>query len=167
MLSISNRWFFLTALLISGVLWVVVGSVFANAVHILAKSNYSWPGFGSMSIWLIAIGLAWLLVVSYMLVVVKAGLTVKSLATSFCMVSIWVALLGALTALGDEMLGKLGAAAIIVWVVEFAVALFLVNQFSHLSLPFPVMQKGLGLTTVTLTWLMTAKILLLWLSSVG
>jgi hypothetical protein len=159
----SNRWFLLIALLVAGALWLAVASVFSNAVHTLWKSSYSWRGFGSVSMWLVALGLVWLFIVGYALRV-EAWIPTRNLVLSICIVLAWIMLLAVLTALASEMLIKIGAAAIIVWVIEFVVALFLMNQFGQTSLPFHGIKNDLALVMVTLTWSMAAKVILLCLS---
>ena len=163
MLLNSSRWLLVAAFLVSSALWLGVSSIFANAVHIFWKSNYSWAGFGSVSIWTIVVALGWLLIVGYVLQA-ESWITTKNMTLSICIVAIWIVLLAVLTAWGYEMLVELGAAAILVWVIEFVVALLLVNYFARMSLPFFGIQNSAVFVTVTLTWLMAAKVMLLCLS---
>lgn len=163
MLNTSNRWFPILVLLMSGALWLAVSSVFANATHILAKSNFIFVGFGSVSIWLLAASFVWLVIVTYALSV-NTEISPWNVAIGFGQVSAWVLILATLTTAGDELLGKLGGVAVIIWLIEVAVARFILSRASELSLPFTGILNDLWPFAVTLTWIMGIKILLLCLS---
>ncbi|MES2356515.1 MAG: hypothetical protein V4568_19365 [Pseudomonadota bacterium] len=163
MLTTSNRWFALSALLISSFLWLVASSVFANAIHILAKSNFLWTGFGSISIWMIAISFVWLAILTYTLLA-YAGLSLLNVSLGFGLIALWMLILAAVTIVGDEFLGKLGSAAIIVWLIEVAFARLILSRTPQLSLQFSGLLNELWPIALTLTWIMAAKILALCLS---
>lgn len=163
MLLTSNRWLLLVALLLSCTLWLAVSSVMANAVHVLAKENFSWRAFGSISIWLIAASFACLMFASYVLTV-NAQLTAKSQALGLCAVAMWIGVLLVLTALGDQWLGGLGVASLIVWCIEIAVAVCLVAYLFRQSLSFFDLQSQVWLVVMALIWLTATKAALLCLS---
>lgn len=163
MIFTSNRWLLLVALLISGALWLAVSSVMANVVHVFAKQNFSWRSFGSVSIWLIAASFVCLMVSGYLLIANKK-LPATSQAVALCAVATWVGLLLVLTALGDQWLGNLGIAGLIVWLIEIAVAVFLVANLCRQSPPFIDLQSQVLLIVITLVWLTAAKAAFLCLS---
>ena len=163
MILSSNRWFLLAALLVSGALWLAVSSVMGNAVHILAKENFSWYRFGQVSIWLIAASFAWLMFISYVLSM-NLQLPAKSQALGLCAVGVWVGVLLVLSAFGDEWLGSLGAAALIFSVIEIVVAVFLVAYLFRQSLPFIDLQNKALLVVMALIWLTATKAMFLCLS---
>lgn len=135
----------------------------ANAVHILAKENFSWRAFGSVSIWLIAACFGWLMLTSYLLTV-NVQLTVKGQALGLCAVAMWVGVLLVLTGLGDQWLGSLGVAGLIVWFIEIAVAVLLVAYLFRQSLPFFDLKSQSWLVVMALIWLTATKAALLCLS---
>lgn len=163
MVASSNRWLVLPALVLSVILWLAVSSVTANAVHVLAKSNFSFRSYGSVSVWLVAGALSWSLIIGYLLLL-ATSVTAKNLIWGACAVGFWSVFLILLTAVGDEFLGSLDRAAIIVWLLEIAGALLLVRATSRLTSadigPHTVLWDMLA----TLTWLIAAKALLLCLS---
>ena len=163
MLFTSNRWLLLAVLLVSGALWLAVESVTANAVHVLAKENFSWYGFGSVSIWLIVACFIWLIFASYLLTV-KAQLTAKNQALGLCAVAIWVGALLVLTGLGDQWLGGLGVAGLVIWFIEIAVAVLLVAYLFRQSLPFFGLKSLPWLVVMALIWLTVTKVAFLCLS---
>jgi hypothetical protein len=163
MLFTSNRWLIPIALLVSGALWLAVSSVTANAVHVLAKDGFSWRAFGSVSIWLVATSLAWVIFASYVLSV-NSQLPARDQFLGLCTVTIWVGVLLVSTAFGDQFLGGLGGIGLAVWVVEIAGAALLVAYFFRQSVPFVDLQKQALLIAVTLIWLTAAKTAFLCLS---
>jgi hypothetical protein len=163
MMFTSNRLILLAVLLFSGALWLAVSSVTANAVHVLAKENFSWHGFGSVSIWLIVACFAWLIFASYLLTV-NAQLTAKNQALGLCAIAIWVGALLALTGLGDQWLGGLGIAGLGIWFIEIAVAVLLVAYLFRQSLPFLGLEGMSWLAVMALIWLTATKTAFLCLS---
>jgi hypothetical protein len=163
MMFTSKRLSLLAALLLSGALWLAVSSVTANAVHTLAKENFSWHGFGSVSIWLIVVCFAWLICASYLLAV-NMQLTAKNQAIGICVVTIWIGILLVLTGLGDQWLGRLGAAALVVWFIEIAVAALLVIYLFRQSRSFFSLEGISWFAVMALIWLTAAKMAFLLLS---
>ena len=163
MITPSNRWLWLFALALSGVLWLGISSVTANAVHVLVKSNFALRPFGSVSVWLLASSTIWPLFVGYMLSTTTV-VTGRSLALGICVVVAWAVALVVLTAIGDEFLGRLGVAAIAAWVLEITIALLLLRLTSQPLLSDLSLQNGLVGVVATLAWLTAAKALVLCLS---
>lgn len=162
-MPMSSRWLPLVALLISSMLWLAVSSVMANSVHLLAKANFTWRAFGSVSVWLVALNLAWLVFVSYALMT-NTQLCGKSVIWELFAVAVWVVTLLALAAFGDAWIGSLGVLAVVVWVIEIGVAYLFISQINQQSLPFSGLLSGAWLLVMTLTWLSAIKALFLCLS---
>lgn len=159
MLPMSSRWLAVAALLVSGALWLAISSTAANAVHVLAKGNFSWSGFGSVSAWLLVACLLWAGIVGYVLTT-NGAVSGKAFGLGMCAVLMWVLLLSVLTALGDEWFSSLKAASLLVWVVEVVVTALLV-AYLHRQWPALPNLQGLWLGVVSLTLLIGAKALLL------
>ena len=156
----SNRWLLLPTLMLSGVLWLGISSVTANAVHVLAKSNFALRPFGSVSAWLVASAIIWPLIASHLLKTVHF-ITAKRLFLGVCAVLAWTGVLVVLTAVGDEVLGKLGGAAIAVWILEVAMAFFLLRVITQPLLSNLDLQGVLVGTVAALASLTMAKGVLL------
>ena len=157
-----NRSLGVAALLISAGLWLGISSIEANAVHIFAKGNYAWSGFGSVSGWSLAACLLWTVAVVHALTkndVIRG----KTLGLGMCAVLGWVLLLSVLTTLHDEWLADLKAASSLVWVSEFAIAALLIRHLHRQESESPALQ-GLWLGVLSLTLLLGAKALLLGLA---
>lgn len=160
MTTFSNRWLLLLLLVLSAVLWLGISSVTANAVHVLAKSNFALRPFGTVSVWLLASAIIWSLVISFALSV-SPPLTAKSIVLGAGVVAVWAVALVALTAVGDEALGHLGGGAIVVWVFEIVVAGLLMRMTCPLLLTDLGLQSVLLGAIASLVWLTLAKAALL------
>lgn len=159
MFSPSHRWLLLLALVISGILWLAVSSVTANAVHILAKDNFTWYKFGSASIELIVINLVWALFAGYSLSA-NAQLSARVQFLSLCAVTVWTGSLLSLLGVGDPWIDSVGASIVfglLFWIIEIAGAAVLVAHFFRRSVPFVGLQNQAFLIAITLTWLIAAK----------
>lgn len=159
MLPMSNRWVVVAALLVSGALWLAISSSAANAVHVLAKGNFTWNGFGSVSVWLLFACLLWAGIVGNV-VSINGTLSARAFGICACIVVIWVLLLSVVTALGDEWFASLKAASLLVWVVEVMVAVLLVMYLDRQWPALPSIQWP-WLCVVSLSLLVGAKALLL------
>jgi hypothetical protein len=142
---LTNRWALLAALLVSIGLWVVLSSATANAVHILAKGNFSWRSYGSVSIWPVVATLLWTAII-YWIPSQRSGLMVKWELLAIVAIAIWLIALLVMTAVADAWLGQVGIAALLIWVVEFVGAV--------LILAF--LQKHMPLLGVPNGWLATS-----------
>jgi len=158
-LPMPSRWFIVAALVMSGALWLAISSTAANAVHVFAKGNYSWTGFGSVSAWLLVVCLLWAAMVGFLLTS-NGVVSGKTFGLGMCGALVWVMLLSVLTALGDEWLAGLKAASLLVWVAEVMVAAILVMYLQRQEAAPPTLQ-GPWLGVVALTLLVGAKALLL------
>lgn len=128
---LTNRWMLITALVVSVAMWLVLSSVTANAAHILAKGDFSWRGYGSVSAWLVAAGLLWTVAICYV-ATAHGGLNTKGLFLACVGVATWVVLLLFLTAVIDPWLGQIKAAALLIWVIELigvAVVLVVIARY--------------------------------------
>ncbi len=165
MLSSSNRWITGFVLLLSVILWLGMSSVMSNSLHDLAKTTLTFqiPVFGSVSIWLVVGGMVWSLIVSYWLVIVTL-VPVRKLALSAGSTATWGVTVVVLIYLGDTFLSKLGALAVVVWLVEISVALLLVYKTSKLTLSEIGVDIVLWGMVAVFVWLTAIKALLLILS---
>jgi hypothetical protein len=159
-ISTSNRGLLLFVLILSGIIWLAVSSVTANAVHVFAKSSFSLLPFGSVSIGLLTVAVIWSLSVVY-LITVTSFIPKKSAVLSACTIIAWVITLLVFTALEDEFLREAGAAAVFVWMLEIAVAFMLVHRANGPPLPNPHVQDGLVLAIIALAWITLTKSILL------
>ena len=158
----SSRLLLFAALLVSIGLWLTISSIAANAVHIFAKGNYAWSGFGSISAWSLAACSLWTLTVGWVLAR-RDIIGGRTFGLGICAMLGWVLLLSALAALGDEWLAGLKAAASLVWAAEVTGAVLLVVYLRRQGSELPALQ-GLWLGVVSLTLLVGAKALLLGLA---
>lgn len=160
---ILNRFLIATLLLVSAVIWLATSSVFANALHILAKSDYAWYAFGSISVWLSLIGATWFLIIGFAGIFRKL-FNMKEMLSSLFAVSILVVMFAVVTTLTDQMLGSIGIAAILIWVFEISMGLVLVNIFTNPSKKFTRIERQANLAAVAMSWQVAIKILVLWVS---
>ncbi|MET4698672.1 hypothetical protein ABIE65_001694 [Constrictibacter sp. MBR-5] len=159
MFTPSSRVLVFAALLVSTGLWLAISSIAANAVHVFAKGNYAWNGFGSISAWSLAACSLWTLTVGYVLT--KSDIVSgKTFWLGICAVLGWVLLLSVLAVLGDEWLAGLKAVSSLVWAAEVAGAALLVRYLHRHGSELPALQ-GLWLGVVSLTLLVGAKALFL------
>lgn len=164
MTSMARQWIIPAALFASGVIWLGVSSVTANAVHVLAKSNFALlRPYGSVSAWLLASAIGWPLLVGYALSV-SATLPTKGIALSICAVAAWCVFLVGLTAVGDGVLISLGSGAVVIWLAEIAVAVLLMRATNPQLLSRLSWQGVLIASIAAFAWLSFAKALLLGLS---
>jgi hypothetical protein len=155
-------WWLLLVLL-SLFVWLGVSSVLAGAVHSLAKSNFSAHPFGSISLWALATAILWPAFVAYIAITFR-WIHVNRLILDMSLVAAWALGLTAVTAISDQFLNGLGIAAVAVWLIEIAAAMWLLYvTLSPLSLGTSVQGRAISLLT-TLAWLTEAKALLLCLS---
>jgi hypothetical protein len=158
--SRKSRWMLLPALLISAVLWLGLSSVIANAIHVLAKGNFAFGSFGSISAMFLAAAFGWTMLIGYW-VNVEGDIEPKILMRGACAIAIWLCVLIAFTAVADDFLVRLGRDAISVWVAELTVAMVLFIRVTKAPLSF---WRLLQCVLVVLVCLTAVKALLLLMS---
>lgn len=151
------------ALLLSGGLWLGISSVVAGAVHVFAKSDFSLRPFGSVSVGVLVCSIAWSLLVGYFLNA-KILFELKALVLGAVLINAWVIALIALTCVADEILGRLGAAAIVIWIFEFTIAFLIFRLVNHSRLSDTGPRNFMVSMMATFAGLILAKALLLCLT---
>lgn len=159
MTTLPNRWMLLASLAIAAALWLSLSSVAANAAHVFAKGNFSWRGYGSISVWPVAAGLLWVATVYYV-ATTRGALGTKGLLLGWGTVFAWVALLLFLTVIADPWLGQIKAASLLVWMVELAGVVVILSVVQRYWPPIAGVQGWLPVSVLALTLATGAKALL-------
>lgn len=158
MLHSTVRWGSLLAVLVSIAIWLGVSSIAANAMHILAKSNYEFRAFGSISGGVVAVAIGWAIAMSAWMNTGTGIATAKAHAIGLLVTAVWVIMLLILSALWDELLTGVGVWAVVVWVVELIVAAVLVPR---LFAPSDTFGDRLQRVATVCAWLAAMKALIL------
>lgn len=151
------------AVAVSVALWLGISSVTADAVHVLAKSDFRWSAFGSVSIRVLALGAGWALLSSLLLFWTAPRPPRVVRITAFAVVACGiVSMTGA--GLADALLVRMGIAAIGLWVIEVAAGFCVAWLICRFSTKNDGAYSLLWATVATFAWLMSAKILFLLLA---
>ena len=164
-----NRLLLWPALGISIFLWLGMSSVFANAIHVLVKANFSPSGaFGSISLWWLLLAISWPFIAGYVLSAAMA-ISFRNLIRGACAVGLWVIFMAISISLAERFLENLNymevmVCSVTIVIVEVSLAFFLVKSTSRLGNEANSFYVILSQTTAAFVWLMAAKALLLCLS---
>ena len=162
---ILNRWLILLALILSIIVWLGISALTTNAIFALVKSNFDFTRvFDSISLKTLGIAFMWsVLIVTWMMM--SRSISVQSFIFGTCVVAVWGFILNALTAFSIHHLWGIKWAVIllpiIIWILEFAVAVWLLgltNQFLSFR---PKFQRLLLSTITGLACLIATKVLML------